>query len=100
HTRFSRDWSSDVCSSDLELYVLLLGRVLLGFAVGGFWTIGVALGPRLRPDSVGRATSIVFSGVTLGTVLGVPAGTLLGGAFGWGSEERRVGQWSGLSVWA
>ncbi|MFC6335573.1 MFS transporter [Pseudomonas sp. CCM 7891] len=66
-----------------ELYVLLLGRILLGIAVGGFWTIGVSLGPRLRPDAVGRATSIVFSGVTLGTVVGVPAGTLLGGAFGW-----------------
>lgn len=68
-------------ASDLSL--LLLGRVLLGIAVGGFWTIGVALGPRLRPDAVGRATSIVFSGVTLSTVLGVPAGTLLGGAVGW-----------------
>jgi predicted MFS family arabinose efflux permease len=65
------------------LFVLLFGRVLLGIAVGGFWTIGVSLGARLRPDAVGRATSIVFSGVTLGTVLGVPAGTLLGGEFGW-----------------
>src|SRR5690606_39888200 len=25
HTRFSRDWSSDVCSSDLLLFLLLLG---------------------------------------------------------------------------
>jgi predicted MFS family arabinose efflux permease len=69
------------CSNGL--FVLLSGRVLLGIAVGGFWTIGVSLGPRLRPDSVGRATSIIFSGVTLGTVAGVPAGTLLGGLFGW-----------------
>src|SRR5690606_40967361 len=29
HTRFSRDWSSDVCSSDLRTCVLLLG-VLAG----------------------------------------------------------------------
>ncbi|WP_350647980.1 MFS transporter [Pseudomonas sp. HY13-MNA-CIBAN-0226] len=65
------------------LFVLLAGRVLLGVAVGGFWTIGVALGPRLRPDAVGRATSIIFSGVTLGTVAGIPTGTLLGGLFGW-----------------
>lgn len=75
--------SNVLVATATELYVLLLGRVLLGIAVGGFWTIGVALGPRLRPDAVGTATSIVFSGVTLGTVLGVPAGTLLGGAFGW-----------------
>lgn len=69
------------CASSLS--VLLLGRVALGVAVGGFWTVGVSLGPRLRPDAVGRATAIVFSGVTLGTVAGVPLGTLVGGWFGW-----------------
>lgn len=75
--------SNLLVATSTEMYMLLSGRVLLGIAVGGFWTIGVALGPRLRPDAVGRATSIVFSGVTLGTVLGVPIGTLVGGAFGW-----------------
>ncbi|MDQ0122052.1 putative MFS family arabinose efflux permease [Pseudomonas lini] len=69
------------CANGLPL--LLLGRVVLGVAVGGFWTIGVSLGARLRPDAVGKATSIVFSGVTLGTVAGVPAGTMLGALFGW-----------------
>lgn len=68
-----------------SLSVLLFGRVLLGIAIGGFWTIGVSLGPRLRPDAMGRATSIIFSGVTLGTVLGVPLGTLLGNFLGWRS---------------
>lgn len=43
----------------------------------------MSLGPGLRPDAPGRATSIIFSGVTLGTVAGVPAGTLLGDLFGW-----------------
>lgn len=62
---------------------LLVGRLLLGVAVGGFWTIGVSLGARLRPGEAGRATSIVFSGVTLGTVAGVPLATLLGSLFGW-----------------
>src|SRR5690606_40455747 len=28
HTRFSRDWSSDVCSSDLEMRVLRLDEAL------------------------------------------------------------------------
>jgi predicted MFS family arabinose efflux permease len=66
-----------------SLGVLLAARMLLGVAVGGFWTIGVSLGPRLRPDAIGRATSVIFSGVTVGTVAGVPAGTLLGGLLGW-----------------
>src|SRR5690606_39847867 len=32
HTRFSRDWSSDVCSSDLSPYQAARARVLLGLA--------------------------------------------------------------------
>jgi predicted MFS family arabinose efflux permease len=63
---------------------LLAGRVLLGIGVGGFWTIGGSLGPRLRPGAEGpRATSLIYSGVSLGTVAGVPAGALLGHLLGW-----------------
>ncbi|RRN73494.1 MFS transporter [Agrobacterium deltaense] len=63
---------------------LMFGRVLLGIAVGGFWTIGGSLGPRLRPGVEGpRATALIFSGVSLGTVAGVPAGALIGDLFGW-----------------
>ncbi len=63
---------------------LMFGRVLLGIAVGGFWTIGGSLGPRLRPGAEGpRATALIFSGVSLGTVAGVPAGALIGDLFGW-----------------
>lgn len=63
---------------------LLLGRVLLGIGVGGFWTIGGSLGPRMRPGSqAGRATSLILSGVSLGIVAGVPAGALIGNLVGW-----------------
>src|SRR5690606_40631065 len=47
HTRFSRDWSSDVCSSDLSFGVItpLIGfgsiaAVNAGFAVGAFLATG------------------------------------------------------------
>ncbi|WP_218191729.1 MFS transporter [Pseudomonas sp. B28(2017)] len=66
-----------------NLWVLLLGRALLGIAVGGFWTIGGTLGLRLRPEQAAKATSLIFSGVSIGTVAGVPAGTLLGEVLGW-----------------
>lgn len=66
--------------------MLLAGRVLLGIGVGGFWTVGGSLGPRLRGDGEGpRATALIFSGVSLGTVAGVPAGALLGNLMGWRS---------------
>src|SRR5690606_40280918 len=36
HTRFSRDWSSDVCSSDLiHAIAVLLGQVPASFRLGG-----------------------------------------------------------------
>lgn len=75
--------SNALVASANSLGVLLAARMLLGVAVGGFWTIGVSLGPRLKPDAVGRATSVIFSGVTVGTVAGVPAGTFLGALLGW-----------------
>ncbi|MCY1413529.1 Purine ribonucleoside efflux pump NepI [compost metagenome] len=75
--------SNLLVASATSFAALLLGRVLLGIAVGGFWTIGGSLGPRLRPDAAGKATAIIFSGVSLGTVAGVPAGALLGNLLGW-----------------
>lgn len=62
---------------------LLIGRLLLGIGVGGFWVIGVAVGPRLMPWAAVRATSLVFAGVSLGTVAGVPAGSYIGELLGW-----------------
>lgn len=67
------------------VFTLMLGRVLLGLAVGGFWTIGGTLGPRLKPRQAAKATSLIFSGVSLGTVAGVPAGTFAAGVLGWRS---------------
>lgn len=67
-----------------SLVFILLGRVLLGLAVGGFWTIGGSLGPRLKPGAqAARASALILSGVSLGTVAGVPAGALLGELVGW-----------------
>ncbi len=63
---------------------VLLGRILLGISVGGFWGFGAALAGRLVAEkSGGRAVTIVFAGISIGTVLGMPAGTLLGHAIGW-----------------
>jgi predicted MFS family arabinose efflux permease len=63
---------------------LLIGRVLLGVAVGSFWTIAGSLGPRLKPGPDGiRASALILSGVSIGTVARVPAGALIGDLFGW-----------------
>ncbi|MBF6176439.1 Cmx/CmrA family chloramphenicol efflux MFS transporter [Nocardia blacklockiae] len=66
--------------------VLLVTRVVAAVANAGFLAIALAALPRLvGPAVVGRATSVVVSGVTVACIAGVPAGTLLGQAWGWRS---------------
>ena len=64
--------------------VLLVARLLLGLALGGFWSTGLSLAVRLvAPESGGRATAAVLAGISAGTLFGVPAGTLIGDRAGW-----------------
>ena len=63
---------------------LVVGRVLFGIGLGGFWAIGAGLGGRLVPEkSVGKATSIIFAGVSIGMLVGGAAGALIGDLAGW-----------------
>ncbi|MEV4506408.1 MFS transporter [Streptomyces klenkii] len=67
-----------------DYWLLLVSRVMVGIVIGGFWSIGTGLAERLVPAaSAGRATSVIFSAVPLGSVLGVPAGTFIGDLAGW-----------------
>ncbi|OQP31986.1 MULTISPECIES: MFS transporter [Pantoea] len=67
-----------------NLTLILLARVLLGMAIGGFWTLSTAITMRLVPsDQVPRALSIVFSGISLATIIAAPLGSYLGGLIGW-----------------
>lgn len=67
-----------------NLPTILAGRVLLGIAIGGFWTMSAATAMRLVPEAmVPRALSIMFSGVSLATIAAAPLGSYLGGLIGW-----------------
>ena len=72
-----------VCTLAPNLAVLLAGRALMG--VGAMFTpvaagIAVAL---VEPARRGRALSLVFLGMSLSYVIGVPLGAWLGLGFGW-----------------
>lgn len=69
-----------------SLAILLVMRILLGIALGGFWSMAAAVAMRLVPaKSVPRALSIIFSGIAVGTVISIPLGSYLGGLYGWRS---------------
>jgi predicted MFS family arabinose efflux permease len=66
------------------LPVLLIARLLLGAALGGFWSMAAATVMRLAPEAmVPRALSVLFLGVSAATVLAAPVGSYLGDALGW-----------------
>lgn len=64
--------------------VLLAGRVVAALAHGAFFGIGSVLAASLVPaDRKAGAISIMFGGLTLANVLGVPLGTFIGQQWGW-----------------
>ncbi|GGS68888.1 MFS transporter [Planobispora rosea] len=72
--------------------VVLLARFLIGVSVGGFWSLAGGIALRLVPQRhVARATAVVFGGVETASVLGVPAGTLIGDLSGWRTAFAAVG---------
>jgi DHA1 family inner membrane transport protein len=64
--------------------LLFAARVLTALCHGAFFGIGSVVAANLVPrNQRAQAIALMFSGLTLANVLGVPAGTALGQAFGW-----------------
>ncbi|MEW9699515.1 MFS transporter [Paenibacillus sp. SI8] len=64
--------------------VLLAARVISAFAHGIFMSIGSTIAADLVPDNRrASAIAMMFSGLTVATVTGVPLGTWIGQQMGW-----------------
>ena len=64
--------------------LLMAARIVTSFAHGAFFGIGSVVARNLVPaQRKAQAVAIVFSGLTLANVLGVPFGTAIGQAMGW-----------------
>lgn len=64
--------------------LLLVARLLLGVAVGGYWSMALVIAAQLVPaERLGKAMMIVNAGTTVATVAGVPLGVLLSTFAGW-----------------
>ncbi|PJJ96499.1 MFS transporter [Lysobacteraceae bacterium NML03-0222] len=65
---------------------LLAARVLTALAHGSYFGVGsVAAAQLAPPDRQAQAIALMFTGLTLATLLGVPAGAWLGLHYGWRS---------------
>lgn len=64
--------------------IFMLGRALIGGAIGGFWSMSAATAMRLVPDTqVPRALAILNGGNALASVVAAPLGSFLGTIIGW-----------------
>ncbi|MGU3539141.1 MFS transporter [Methylobacterium sp. A54F] len=64
--------------------LLMAARILTAFAHGAFFGIGAIVASSLVPrERRTQAVALMFTGLTLANVLGVPFGTALGQAAGW-----------------
>lgn len=64
--------------------VYMLGRVMIGVVIGGFWSMSAATAIRLVPKhQVPRALAIFNGGNALATVVAAPLGSYLGATVGW-----------------
>lgn len=64
--------------------VFIVGRALIGIAIGGFWSMSAATAMRLVPDAqIPRALAIINGGNAVASVVAAPLGSYLGSIIGW-----------------
>lgn len=74
------------CALAPDYWSLMAARVLTAFAHASFFGIGSVVATSLvASDKKASAIAIMFTGLTVANILGVPFGTWLGQAFGWRS---------------
>ncbi|TFE28644.1 MFS transporter [Cohnella luojiensis] len=64
--------------------ILLIARFITAFSHGVFFSIGATIAVQLvAPEKKASAIALMFTGLTIAIVTGVPLGTFIGQAFGW-----------------
>ncbi|WP_416064272.1 MFS transporter [Rhizobium sp. ZK1] len=75
-----------LCAIAPNYWVLMIARIVTALCHGAFFGIGSVVAANLvSEDRKARAVALMFTGLTLANVLGVPLGTAIGQAYGWRS---------------
>jgi len=73
-----------LCAVAPDYGLLMAARVVTSFAHGSFFGVGSVVAAGLvAKDKQASAIAMMFTGLTLANILGVPFGTLVGQALGW-----------------
>lgn len=73
-----------LCALAPNYAMLMSARVITGLAHAAFFGLGSVIAAELvAPKKRASAIAIMFTGLTVAYVLGVPLGTLIGQAYGW-----------------
>jgi DHA1 family inner membrane transport protein len=92
-----------LCAVAPSYGVLMAARVVAAFCHGSFFGIGAVVASHIVPrGQAARAIALMFTGLTLANVLGVPFGTFLGQWAGWRSTFAAVtvlGVIAAIAVW-
>jgi predicted MFS family arabinose efflux permease len=76
--------SSLIVASAKTFEMLILGRLFLGVALGGFWSMSTSIAMRLvASKDLPKAFAIIFGGVSAATVISGPLGSFLENLVGW-----------------
>jgi len=79
------------CAIAPNYWMLMIARVVTAFGHGAFFGIGSVVAASLVPrHKRASAIALMFAGLTLANILGVPAGTALGELYGWRSAFYAV----------
>ena len=88
-----------LCAIASSYSVLMIARVVTSFAHGSFFGIGAVVAASLVPsEKRASAIALMFTGLTLANVLGVPFGTFVGQEFGWRAAFWIVSAFGVLSL--
>ncbi|MET7688281.1 MFS transporter [Streptomyces sp. NPDC005483] len=73
-----------LCAIAPSYEVMMLGRIVAALCHGSFFGIGSLVARSLvAPERKSRAVAVMFAGLTVANVLGVPFGALVGERWGW-----------------